>query len=156
MKIENHEIHEYENDNIMKTIKYTQEIHETMNLKTKMSENLWAVRNVWIWNRNISMKPKTEYETEQCNCRSCIIVFSLIQISHLNPRNPLLLFWALSFSKGSFSGYILQKSILFCIQSSFFKMWNSVHIAQIWIWKRLFHEIVNLKMKFSWNYENST
>ena len=40
MKIEDHEIHEYENTKIMKTMKSTQEIHETMNLKTRMSENL--------------------------------------------------------------------------------------------------------------------
>ena len=43
MKTENHEIHEYENDKVMKTMKSIQEIHETMNLKTRISENLRAV-----------------------------------------------------------------------------------------------------------------
>ena len=33
MKTDNHEIHEYENNKIMKTMKSTQEIHEIMNLK---------------------------------------------------------------------------------------------------------------------------
>ena len=40
MKIEDHEIDEYENTKIMKTMKSKQEIHEIMNLKTRMSENL--------------------------------------------------------------------------------------------------------------------
>ena len=43
MKLEDHEIHEYENTKIMKTMKSTEEIHETMNLKTRMSENPGAV-----------------------------------------------------------------------------------------------------------------
>ena len=46
MKIEDHEIHEYENTKIMKTMKSAKEIHGTMNLKTKMSGNLWVVLNV--------------------------------------------------------------------------------------------------------------
>ena len=37
------EIHKYGNTEIMKTAKSTQEIHETMGLKAKISENLWAV-----------------------------------------------------------------------------------------------------------------
>ena len=40
MKTDNHEIHEYENDEIMKTMKSTKDIHETMNLTRRMSENL--------------------------------------------------------------------------------------------------------------------
>ena len=40
MKIEDHEIHEYENTKIMKTMKSPQELHETMNLQPRISENL--------------------------------------------------------------------------------------------------------------------
>ena len=67
MKTDNHEIHEYENNKIMKTMKSTIEIHELMNLKTRMSKNLWAVWNVWIWNQHLSMKPKTAYIMKQSN-----------------------------------------------------------------------------------------
>ena len=62
MKIENHEIHEYENDNIMKTIKYTQEIHETMNLKTRMLKicELYEMYeyefDIFPWNPKQNMK----------------------------------------------------------------------------------------------------
>ena len=38
--MENHEIHEDENTKVTKTMKSTEEVHETMNLKTRMSENL--------------------------------------------------------------------------------------------------------------------
>ena len=39
MEIEDHEIHEYENTKIMKTME-SKEIHEAMNLKTRMSKKI--------------------------------------------------------------------------------------------------------------------
>ena len=49
MKIEDHEIHEYENTKIMKTMKSTQEIHITMNLKTRMSEKICELYEMCIY-----------------------------------------------------------------------------------------------------------
>ena len=39
MEIEDHEIHEYENTKIMKAVESSKEIHETMNLETRLAEN---------------------------------------------------------------------------------------------------------------------
>jgi len=39
MEIEDHEIHEYGNTKIMKTMESLKEIQETLKLKTRMAEN---------------------------------------------------------------------------------------------------------------------
>ena len=43
MEIEDHGFHEYEKTKIVKTMESSKEIHETMNLKIRMSTNPCAV-----------------------------------------------------------------------------------------------------------------
>ena len=127
MKTENHEIHEYEIEKLWKLWNPNRKSMKPWIWKRgclKICERVW---NVWIWDRHISMIPKTEYETEQYNYGSWVFNLWLIQISHMNPWNTRLycqgdsLFFGSAFFKRFVLRAFLQKIIFPFTSSSIFK-----------------------------------
>ena len=129
MEIEDHEIHDYENTKSW-NMESSKEIYETMNLKTRMSENPWAVWNllgshIWstvstliFWNLKLTI-----HIVQILNLKTNFLVYGIVNLKIKLSR-------------------AYEKSTLMPMNS--------------WIWKRHSHEIMNMKTNFLWNpeYEN--